>query len=92
MQKAYVKPYVKRHAKATTCRTHGKPCVHMHVNGEVYKMGYKSVHRGGEEQKGKEGKKEKKEKKKKEKEKKGREKEKEKEIGVPTVRTCRTKK
>ena len=84
------KPYVKRHAKATTCRTHGKPCVHMHVNGEVYKMGYKSVRRGGEEQKGKEEKK--KRRKKKEKEKKGREKEREKVIGVPTDRTRRTKK
>ena len=37
--------------------THGKPCVHMHVNGEVYKRGGKSVRRGGEQQKGKQGKK-----------------------------------
>ena len=37
--------------------THGKPCVHMHVNGKVYKGGGKSIHRGGEQQKGKEGKK-----------------------------------
>ena len=65
--------------------THGKPCVHMHVNGEVYKRGGKSVHRGGEQQKGKQGKK-------KEKEKKGREKEEEKEIGVPTIGTSQTKK
>ena len=64
------KPCVIRHAKANACR-HGKPCVHMHVNGEVYKRGGKSVHRGGEEQKGKEGKK--KEKKKGEREEKERE-------------------
>ena len=41
---------------------------HMHVNGEVYKRGGKSVRRGGEQQKGKEGKKRLKEKKGKEKE------------------------
>ena len=35
------------------CVTHG----HMHANGEVYKRGGKLVHRGGEEQKYKEGKK-----------------------------------
>ena len=46
-----------RHAKANACRTHGKPCVHMHVNGEVNTRGGKSVRRGGEEQKEKEGKK-----------------------------------
>ena len=46
----------------------------MHVNGEVYKRGGKSVHKGGEELKRKEGKK-----------KKGRGKEKEKEIGIPMV-------
>ena len=39
------------------CVTHGKPCVQMHDNGEVYKRVGKLVHRGGEQQKGKEGKK-----------------------------------
>ena len=71
--------------------THGKPCVHMHVNGEVYKRGGKLVCREGEQQKGKKGKK-KREEKKREKEKKGRDKEGEKEICVPTVGTFRTKK
>ena len=33
------KSCVTRHAKANACRTHGKPYVHMHVNGEVYKRG-----------------------------------------------------
>ena len=42
--------------KANACRTHGKPCVHMHVTWNIYKMGWRSVRRGGEEQKGKEGK------------------------------------
>ena len=44
--------------------THGKPCVHMHGTWNVYKMGWRSVHRGEEEQKGKgkEGKEEMKEK------------------------------
>ena len=37
--------------------THVKSCVHMHVNGEVYKREGKSIRRGVEEQKGKEGKK-----------------------------------
>ena len=45
------------HAKANACVTHGKPCVHMHVNGEIYKRGGKLVRRGGEQQKGKEGRK-----------------------------------
>ena len=72
------KPYVTRHAKKNACRTHG-----LHGNGEVYKNGGKSVHRVGEEQKGKEGKK---------KEREEREQKKwEKEIGVPTVGTHRTK-
>ena len=53
----YDKPCVTRHAKANAC-------VHMHVNGKVYKSGGKSVCRGGEQQKGKEGKKIEKEKKK----------------------------
>ena len=44
-------------AKANACVTHGKPCVRMNVNGEVCKRGGKSVRRGGEQQKGKEGKK-----------------------------------
>ena len=43
--------------KENACVTHGKPCVHMHVNGEVYKRGGKSVRRGREQQKGTEGKK-----------------------------------
>ena len=25
--------------KGNACVTHGKPCVHMHANGHVYKMG-----------------------------------------------------
>ena len=58
-------------------------------------MGWRSVCRGGEEQKGKEekrkgkGSKEREERKDRENEKKEREKEGEKEIGVPKVRTCR---
>ena len=62
-------------------------------------MGWRFIHRGGEEQRGNEGKrkgkerkKEREERKEREKEKKGREKEGEKEIGVPTVGTHRTKK
>ena len=79
---------VTKHAKENVCRKHGKPYVHMHANGEVYKRGGKSVLKGGEQQKGKEGKKKKKKKKtKREKEKKGREKEGEKEINILTVRT-----
>ena len=53
---------VTKHAKENVCRTHGKPYVHMHANGEVYKRGEKSVLKGGEQQKGKEGKKKKKKK------------------------------
>ena len=71
---------VTRHAKVNVYWTHGKPCVHMHANGEVYKRREKSIRRGGEEQNGKKGKK------------KGREEEGEKEICVPTVGTHRTKK
>ena len=40
------------------CVTHGKPCVHMHGIWNVYKIGWRLVCRGGEEQKGKAGKKE----------------------------------
>ena len=47
------------HGKANACVTHDKPCVHMHVNGEVYKRGGKLVCKEGEQQ-GKEGKKKKK--------------------------------
>ena len=36
---------------------HGNPCVHMHVNEEVFKRGGKLVRRGGKQQKGNEGKK-----------------------------------
>ena len=69
-------------AKANACVTHGLPCVHMHVNVEVYKRGRKPARRGGEQQKGKEGKK----KRKKEREREERETERgEKEFDIPTV-------
>ena len=100
------KPCVTRHAKENACVsmakenacvTHGLPCVHMHVNVEVYKRVRKPVRRGGEQKKGKEGKK--KEEKKREKEKKGRQKEGNRnltflysKIGFLTVKTRRTKK
>ena len=50
------KPCVTMHAKENACRTHGKPCVHMHGTWNVYKMGWRSMRRGGKKQKRKEGK------------------------------------
>ena len=76
------KPRVTMHEKENACRTHSKPCFHMHGTWNVYKMGWRSVHRGGEEQKRKEGKRKEKgrigreKKRKREGEKKGREREK----------------
>ena len=69
-------------AKANACVTHGLPCVHMHVNVEVYKRVRKPVRRGGEQKKGKEGKK----RRKKEKEREERETERgEQEFDIPIV-------
>ena len=33
------KLYVTKHVNANTYVTHDKPCVHMHANGHIYKMG-----------------------------------------------------
>ena len=75
---------------------HGKPCVKMHASGNVYKWEVILVRRRREEWKGKEKEKGKGEKRKKERkregEKKRRDKEGEKEVSIPTVGTCRTKK
>ena len=75
-------------ACANACVTYSKPCIHMHANGEVYKRRGKLVRRGREQQKRKEGKKIEKKKK----EQKGKEEKGEKEIGIPMVKTRRTKK
>ena len=82
------KPCATMHAKANERKTHGMPCVHMYGTWNVYKMGWRLVHRGGEEQKGKEEKKEKRER---EREKRERERGR-KEVSVLTVGTRRTKK
>ena len=84
-------PCVTRHAKANACVTHDKSCVHMHVNGEIYKKGREISSYRTRATKRK-GRKKIEKKKKREKERKGREKEGEKEISVPTVGTCWTKK
>ena len=78
------KPYVKIHA----CRTHGKSCVNMHANGNVYKMvGDQFVEEGRNIKKWRRKNKRERKERKKEREKEG-----EKEVGVLTVRTRRTKK
>ena len=33
-------------ARANSCVTYGKPCVHMHANGHAYKMGGQFVEEG----------------------------------------------
>ena len=68
--------HVLRHAKASACVTHGKPCVHMHANGHIYKMGgdqFVEERRSKKERRRKKRMERKERKKEREKEKKGRE-------------------
>ena len=90
--------------RANACVTHGKPCVtrhvkanacvHMHTNGHVYKMGGHFIEEGRSRKERRRKKKMERKERKKERErrrKKG-EKEREKEICIPKVESCRTKK
>ena len=44
--KMHVGHMATRHAEENGCVTHGKPCVHMHVNKDAYKMGGQFVEEG----------------------------------------------